>query len=235
MSRFDVEGLSDNELDYYSRTILLKDMGVKAQRLLKKSSICIAGLGGLGSPIAMQLASMGVGRLRLVDGDVVEISNLQRQNLYGVSDIGLAKVEVAARRVREINPFTEVEALPILVNSMNADEIVNDMDVVIGSLDQMAPRYSLNRACVVKSIPMIHGAAVAYSGNVSTIIPGITACLECFQGGVDDSQLPTCAVVGVHPSLVNVVGSIMASEAVRIITGNPVLADKLLFIDFNFI
>ena len=233
MSRFDVEGFSDRELDYYSRTILLKDMGIKAQRQIKESSICIVGLGGLGSPIAMQLASMGVGRLRLVDGDIVEISNLQRQNLYGINDVGLAKVEVAARRVREINPFIEVDELPLLVNGLNADNIVSDMNVVIGSLDQMTPRYALNRACVDKSIPMVHGAAVAYSGNVSTIIPGLTACLECFQGGVDDSQLPTCAVVGVHPSLVNVVGSIMASEAVRIITGNPVLTDKLLFIDFS--
>jgi molybdopterin/thiamine biosynthesis adenylyltransferase len=233
MSRFGLEDFSDLELDYYSRTIQLKNMGLKAQRRLKKSTVCLVGLGGLGSPMAMQLASMGVGRLRLVDGDVVEISNLQRQNLYGVSDIGLAKVEAAARRIRDINPFIDLEPTPILVNELNSRDLIEGTDVVIGALDQMAPRYALNRACVDKGIPMVHGAAVAYSGNVSTIIPGATACLECFLGGVDDSTLPSCAVVGVHPGLVNVIGSIMASEAVRLISGTPLLSDKLLFVGFD--
>ena len=109
VSRYGVEGFSDKELDYYSRTLLLKDVGVEAQRRLKDSSVCVVGLGGLGSPVAMQLASLGVGHLRLVDSDVVEISNLQRQNLYSVGDVGLAKVEAAARRVRGINPFIEAE------------------------------------------------------------------------------------------------------------------------------
>lgn len=212
---------------------MLKDMGVNAQKSLKKSSVCVVGLGGLGSPLALQLASMGVGHLRIVDGDVVEMSNLQRQNLYGVSDLGLAKVEAAAERLMDVNPFITVEPIPMMVHTLNAGELIRGMDVVVGALDSMSSRYALNRACVDQGIPIVHGAAVAYSGNVSTIIPGVTVCLECFQGGLDDEDFPSCAVVGVHPSLVGVVGSIMASEVVRLITGNPGLGDKLLFIDFR--
>ena len=234
MSRYGVEGFTDRELDYYSRTLLLRGMGVGAQRRLRGSRVCVVGLGGLGSPVVMQLASLGVGGLRLVDGDVVEISNLQRQNLYGVGDVGLAKVEAAAERVRGINPFVEVEPVPLNVSVLNAGEVVGGCDVVVGALDRMAPRYALNRVCVKNGVPFVHGAAVSYVGNATTIVPGETVCLECFQGGVDDSALPTCAVVGVHPSLVNIVGSVMASETVRLLTGaEPVLADRLLFIDLE--
>lgn len=233
MSLPEAKAFSDVEYDYYSRTIMLKNMGVKAQEDLKRASVCLVGLGGLGSPIALQLASMGVGHLRIVDGDVVEVSNLQRQNLYGMSDIGLAKAEAAAKRLKDVNPFITVEPIPSLVNELNVRDLVRGMDVVVGALDSMSPRYALNRACVDHGIPLVHGAAVAYSGNVSTILPGVTACLECFQGGVNDENLPSCAVVGVHPSLVGVVGSIMASEVVRLITGEPELGDRLLFIDFT--
>ena len=234
MSRYGVEGFSDKELDYYSRTLLLKDVGVEAQRRLKDSSVCVVGLGGLGSPVAMQLASLGVGHLRFVDSDVVEISNLQRQNLYGVGQVGLAKVEAASQRVSEINPFIEVEPVPLAVNTLNAGDLIKGCDVVVGALDRMAPRYALNRACVEQETPLIHGAAITYLGNATTIIPSETACLECFQGGVDDSDLPSCAIVGVHPSIVNIVGSVMVSETARLLTDiDPVLADRLLFMDLE--
>ena len=234
MPRYDVEGFTDKELDYYSRLIMLSDMGIESQRKLKESTVCVVGLGGLGSPVAMQLASMGVGKLRIVDSDIVETSNLQRQHLYSMDQVGLPKVEAASRRLMGLNPFIEIEPIPLAVTSNNSGELIEGSDVVIGALDRMAPRYALNRACLESGTPLIHGAAVAYNGNVSTIIPGKTACLECFQGGIDDSQLPTCAVVGVHPSLVNVIGSMMASETVRVLAGlEPVLADRLMFVDFH--
>ncbi len=234
MPRNDVKGFTERELDFYSRQIMLFDMGLEAQKRLKASTACIVGLGGLGSPVAMELASMGVGKLRIIDSDVVEISNLQRQHLYSVDQVGLPKVEAAMNRIMGMNPFIEVEPIPVGVNPSNAGELIKGSDVVIGALDHMAPRYALNRACLDQGVPMIHGAAVAYNGNVSTIIPEKTACLECFQGGIDDSQIPTCAMVGVHPSLVNVIGSIMASEAARLLAGQePVLADKLLFVDYQ--
>lgn len=234
MARFNIEGFTDGEVDYYSRQVMLKNMGFPAQRKLKNSTVCIVGVGGLGSPVAIQLASMGVGKLRIVDNDIVEISNLQRQHLYGIDQVGLPKVEAAAQRLRGLNPFIDIEPWPLMVTPHNAEEIIKGSDVVIGSLDMMAPRYSLNRACLKLGVPLIHGAALTYNGSISTILPGKTACLECFQGGIDDSEMPTCATVGVHPAILGIVGSIIVSEAVRIITGQePNLADKLMFLDLG--
>lgn len=234
MNRFGVEGFTDQELDYYSRQIVMDGFGVRAQRRLKGATVCLVGVGGLGSPIAIQLASMGVGRLRVVDGDVVEMSNLQRQHLYGVDQVGLPKVEAAEQRLRKLNPFIDVEPLPMAVTAGNAGEVIEGSDIVVGALDTMRPRYALNRACVASGTPLIHGAVLGLGGNASTIVPGETPCLECFQGGVDDAGMPTCATVGVHPSVVSMVASVMASEAVRVIAGQPpLLAGGLLFIDLQ--
>jgi molybdopterin/thiamine biosynthesis adenylyltransferase len=234
MARYDIKNFTDSEVDYYSRQIMLKNMGFDAQRNLKGATVCIVGVGGLGSPVSIQLASMGVGTLRLVDNDIVEVSNLQRQHLYGIDQVGLPKVEAAAKRLKGLNPFIDIEPLPMMVTPFNAEEIIKGSDVVIGSLDMMAPRYSLNRACQKLDIPLIHGAALAYNGTVSTILPGETACLECFQGGVDDAEMPTCATVGVHPAILGIVGSLIVSETVRIIIGQePNLADKLMFLDLE--
>lgn len=234
MSRYDVDGFTEQELDYYSRQLVMEGFGLGAQRKLNKAKVCIVGIGGLGSPIAIQLASMGVGCLRIVDRDVVEISNLQRQHIYSVDQVGLPKVEAALNRLRGLNPFIEVEPLPVSLTPSNAYDVVRGMDVVLDSLDAMAPRYSLNRACVELGIPLVHGAVLAKTGNASTIEPGKTACLECFQGGIDDDTLPTCALVGVHPSIIGIVASVMVSETIRILTGNtPQLADKLMFFDLE--
>jgi len=234
VNRYQVDGFTDQELDYYSRQIVMEGFGVRAQRRLKQATVCLVGVGGLGSPIAIQLASMGVGRLRVVDGDVVEMSNLQRQHLYGMDQVGLPKVEAAEQRLRRLNPFIDVEPLPMAVTAGNAAAIIEGADLVVGALDTMRPRYALNRACVASGTPLIHGAVLGLSGNASTVIPGETACLECFQGGVDDAEMPTCATVGVHPSVVSMVASVMVSEAVRVITGQvPLLGGSLMFIDLQ--
>ncbi len=234
MSRYEIKDFSEKEVDYYSRQLMLKNMGFDAQRKLKGATVCIVGVGGLGSPVAIQLASMGVGTLRLIDNDIVEMSNLQRQHLYGVDQVGLPKVEAAAQRLRGLNPFISIDPVPMMVTPFNAEELIQGSDVVIGSLDMMAPRYSLNRACQKLGIPFIHGAALAYNGTVSTIIPGKTACLECFQGGIDDSEMPTCATVGVHPAILGIVGSLVVAETVRIIVGQePNIADKFMFLDLE--
>jgi adenylyltransferase/sulfurtransferase len=234
MSSYDVDGFTDEELNYYSRQIVLREMGIKAQRKLKKSTITLVGAGGLGSPIAMQLSSMGIGHLRIVDYDVVEISNLQRQHLFGVDQIGLPKVEAAKRRISKLNPFIKITPIPMAVTPSNASDLIKGSDVVIGALDSMSPRYSLNRACIENGIPYIHGGALEYNGSISTIIPKKTACLECFHGGVNDEDLPTCATVGVHPSVINITSSIMSSETIRlVINGRPLLTNKLMFIDLQ--
>lgn len=234
MSNFVVKGFSAGELEYYSRQIVLTEIGSKGQRKLKNARVCVVGLGGLGSPLSIQLASMGVGHLRLVDRDVVEMSNLQRQHLYNVDAVGYPKVEAAASRLRSLNPFIDVEPYPMSLNPNNAEEILGGSDVVVDGLDHMAPRYALNRACVKLGIPYVFGAAITNVGNVSTIIPGETACLECFQGNVDDDSLPTCAMVGVNPSIISIVASIQASETARILMDRPPnLANKLLFCDLE--
>ena len=226
--------LSDNEFEFYSRQIVLPDVGYDGQLKLKHAKVCIIGLGGLGSPAALQLAAMGVGHIRLVDHDVVEISNLQRQYIYSAKYLGYPKVEVAAKRLRDLNPNINVEPLPLSLSHWNAEEIVRGMDVIVDGLDHIGPRYVLNRACQKIGVPYVYGAAIMTFGNVSTIIPRETPCLECFQGGIDEDALPTCATVGVHPSILNIVASIEVSEAIRVILGKkPLLAGKLLYCDIS--
>jgi len=228
----EVKDLSDEELEFYSRQIVLPDIGYNGQLELRNASVCIVGLGGLGSPAALQLAALGVGFLRLVDCDVVELSNLQRQHIYGLNFLGYPKVEVATQRLRELNPNIKIEPLPLSLNANNAEDIVRDMDVVVDGLDLMTPRYALNRACVKLGVPYVFGAAIMNYGNVSTILPGETPCLECFQGNLDDDTLPTCAVVGVNPSILNIIASVEVSEATRIILGKePRLVNKILHCD----
>lgn len=234
MHRPTPRGFTEHEFEYYSRQLVLKDVGIEGQRRLKKSTACVVGAGGLGCPILTQLASMGVGTLRVVDRDVVEMSNLQRQNLYGVNVLGVPKVEAAEARLRQLNPFIEVEAVPLSVTPGNAEKIISGADVVVDAVDSMNTRYALNRACQRLGVPFVHGGVIMQVGNVSTILPGETACLECFQGNVDDAGLPSCAVQGVHPSVISIIASIQVSETVKLLLGQrPALADTLLFVDLG--
>jgi len=227
--------LSEEELEFYSRQIVLKDLGYERQLKLRGAKACIMGLGGLGCNVAIQLTAMGVGYLRLVDRDIVELSNLQRQHLYSVDSIGFPKVEVAAKKLGALNPNVEIEPLPISLNMDNAEDMIRDMDVVVDGLDRMEPRYAINRACVKLKTPYVFGSAIMTFGNVSTIIPGKTPCLECFYGNLSDEKLPTCAVVGVHPSVIGVVASVEVAEAIRILTGaEPRLAGTLLYCDIGY-
>jgi molybdopterin/thiamine biosynthesis adenylyltransferase len=229
-----LQHLTEEELEYYSRQIVLKEMGAEGQRRLKGSRVCVVGVGGLGSPVSIQLASMGVGRLRLVDRDVVEVSNLQRQHLYGIDVVGYPKVEAAAERLKRLNPFIEIEPVPMSLSPSNARALIEGSDVVVDCLDSMSARYALNRACVELGMPMVHGAVITGMGNATTIVPGETVCLECFQGGLDDEDLPSCALVGVNPSVIGVIASIQVSEAVRLLLGRrPNLANSLLFCDLE--
>jgi molybdopterin/thiamine biosynthesis adenylyltransferase len=232
--RGEVKDLSEKELEFYSRQIVLTEIGYNGQLKLRNARVCLVGLGGLGSPAALQLVAMGVGHLRLVDRDVVELSNLQRQHLYGVNSVGYPKVEVAAKRLRELNPNIEIESLPLSLNANNAEDIVKDMDVVVDGLDRMSPRYAVNKACLKLGVPYVFGAAIMTYGSVSTILPYKTPCLECFQGNLEDDSMPTCAVVGVHPSVLSIIASIEVSEAIKIILGEePSLANRLLYCDIG--
>jgi len=229
-----VEEFSEEEIEYYSRQIVLTDIGYEGQLKLRNARICVVGLGGLGSHIVTQLTTIGMGFLRLVDRDVVELSNLHRQPIYDIGWLGYPKVEAADTRLKKLNPHVRTELLPTSLNEGNAEEIIEGVDVVVDGLDRIGPRYALNRACVKLGIPYVFGAAIETFGNLTTILPGKTPCLECFMSGLRDEELPTCGVVGVHPSVVSIISSIEVSEAVKIILGKePSLANKLLFCDLD--
>jgi len=232
--------LSEKELDRYSRQVMLEEIGYQGQLKLKQSKVCVVGVGGLGNPIVTRLAAMGVGTLRIVDRDVIELSNLHRQTMFNEDDVGQVKVETAAKKLRKLNPDIVVEELPVSINDYTALDVVDGCDVVVDALDSVNARYALNKACIEKKIPFVTGAAVGVTGQSFTILPKESACYHCLFPSLDEDSMPTCSIEGVHPSILSIVGGIEVSEAVKIITGKePSLKNKVLHVDlenliFNF-
>ena len=228
------EELSSKELDRFSRQVMLEEIGYGGQLKLKNAKICVVGVGGLGNPITSRLVAMGIGQLRIVDRDVIELSNLHRQTMYDESDVGQIKVEVAAKKLQKLNPDCKIESLAISVNEYNAKEIIDGCDVVIDALDSVNARYALNKACVEKNIPFVTGAAVGVSGQAFTIIPKLSACYYCMFPDLNEDTMPTCSIEGVHPSILSLVGGIEVAEAVKIILEKkPSLSDRILHIDLE--
>jgi len=236
----EVSDLSEKELDRYSRQVMLEEIGYQGQLKLKQAKVCVVGVGGLGNPITTRLAAMGVGKIRIVDRDVIELSNLHRQTMFNEDDVGQVKVETAAKKLRKLNPDIIIEELPVSVNDYSAFDVVDGCDVVIDALDSVNARYSLNKACIEKKIPFVTGAAVGVTGQSFTILPNESACYHCLFPALDEDSMPTCSIEGVHPSILSIIGGIEVSEAVKIITGKePSLKDKVLHVDlenlvFNF-
>jgi len=235
-----VSDLSEKELDRYSRQVMLEEIGYQGQLKLKQAKVCVVGVGGLGNPIAIRLAAMGVGKIRIVDRDVIELSNLHRQTMFNEDDVGQVKVEAAAKKLRKLNADIIIEELPVSINDYTALDVVEGCDVVIDALDSVNARYSLNKACIEKKIPFVTGAAVGVTGQSFTILPNETACYHCLFPALDEDSMPTCSIEGVHPSILSIIGGIEVSEAVKIITGKvPSLKDRVLHVDlenliFNF-
>ena len=226
--------LSSEDLERYSRQVMLEDIGYQGQLKLQNAKVCVVGVGGLGNPITTRLVAMGVGTIRIVDRDVIELSNLHRQTMFDDSDVGEIKVEVAAKKLQKLNPNVTVEALPISVNDYTALEVIEGCDVVIDALDSVNARYSLNKACVAKKIPFVTGAAVGISGQAFTVLPKQSACYHCMFPALDEDSMPTCSIEGVHPSILSIIGGIQVAEAVKIILGkNPSLAKRILHVDLE--
>lgn len=227
-------GLSEAELDRFSRQVMLEEIGYSGQLKLRDARVCVVGAGGLGNPIAVRLAAMGLGTLRLVDRDVIETSNLHRQTLFDDDDVGQVKVEAAARKLAKTGPSCKIEALAVSVNEYTAAEVVSGCDVVVDALDSVNARYALNRACVEAKIPFVTGAAVGVSGQAFTVVPGESACYHCVFPSLDEDSMPTCSIEGVHPSILSVVGGVEVSEAVRIILGQqPALSGRMLHVNLS--
>lgn len=226
--------LSKKDLERYSRQVMLEEIGYDGQLKLRNAKVCVVGIGGLGNPIATRLVAMGIGKIRIVDRDVIELSNLHRQTMFDESDIGQVKVESAAKKLKKMNPDVEIEALPVSVNDYTAFDLVEGCDVVIDALDSVNARYSLNKACVAKQIPFVTGAAVGVSGQAFTILPKKSACYHCLFPALDEDSMPTCSIEGVHPSILSIIGGIEVAETVKIITGKkPNLSDRILHVDLE--
>ena len=226
--------LKNEDLQRYSRQIMLEEIGFVGLEKLRKAKVCVVGVGGIGNPVVTQLTAMGVGKLKIVDRDIIEISNLHRQHLYTENDLGKVKVEAAKERLEKINSSVEIEALPNSVTKYTAESIIRGYDIVVDALDSIDARYALNDACIKLNIPLIYAGALGMLGSVCTIIPNKTACLRCIFPALAEDDMPTCSTEGVHPSILYLVGGIQVSEAVKIILGEkPTLENKLLYIDLN--
>ncbi|MDH3385758.1 MAG: ThiF family adenylyltransferase [Nitrosopumilus sp.] len=226
--------LSSKELDKFSRQVMLEEIGYQGQLKLKNSKICVVGVGGLGNPITSRLAAMGVGTLRIVDRDVIELSNLHRQTMFDEDDVGQIKVEVAAKKLQKLNPDCKIESLAVSVNDYTALEVIEGCDVVIDALDSVNARYALNKACVKFNIPFVTGAAVGVSGQAFTILPKTSACYYCMFPSLDEDSMPTCSIEGVHPSILSIIGGIEVAEAVKVVLGKkPSLSEKILHVDIE--
>jgi len=220
--------------EYYKRQIVLRELGPEGQRKLKDSKVVVIGLGGLGSAATLYLALAGVGYLRLVDQDTVELNNLHRQVLYSLEDLRLPKVEAAARRIKQINPEVEAEPIPENVRQSNVEEILADVDCVVDGLDNMHTRYVVNKACVENRIPYVYAAAIGIEGYISVFNPPETPCLACVFPNLDDGYLATCETRGVLGATTGIIGTMEAMEAIKILAGiGKPLKSKLLICDFN--
>ncbi|MCS7115420.1 MAG: HesA/MoeB/ThiF family protein [Nitrososphaerota archaeon] len=220
--------------EFYSRQIVMRELGREGQEKLAKSRVAIVGLGGLGTVSSLYLTLAGIGYLRLIDQDTVEARNLHRQILYSLKDLKYPKAEVSAKRLMELNPFVQVEALPENLNQDNVEELLRGVDCVVDGLDNMRSRYVVNRACVKLKIPYVFGAAIGLEGNLSVFAPPETPCLECILPNIDDGSLLTCDVRGVVGATPGIIGTMQAMEAIKILAGiGASLKGKLMICDFS--
>ena len=229
-----VTQLPFNPDEFYSRQIVLPELGKLGQDKLARSRVAIIGLGGLGSASALYLALAGVGYLRLVDQDTVELNNLHRQVLYGMGNLRYPKVEAAAQRIQQTNPTLKIEPFPMNVGEDNVGKVVEGMDCVVDGLDNMRTRYLVNRTCAKHKIPYVFGAAIGIEGNLSVFSPPETPCLECILPGLNDDQLPNCQTRGVLGTTTGIIGTMQAMETVKLLAGiGETLKGKLMICDFR--
>lgn len=220
----------------FLRQILLPDFGVAGQEKLSRASVLVVGAGGLGCPVLLYLAAAGLGRIGIVDGDIVSESNLNRQVLYGPGDIGLPKGGTAARRLSEQYPATRFEALPFFLNVENALETIACFDVVVDGSDNFPTRYMVNDACFLLQKPLIQGAIYQYEGQVAVFDAqrGRTTYRDLYPVPPDAEQAPNCSETGVLGVLPGIIGLLQAAETIKCITGVGLpLLDKALFYHFK--
>jgi molybdopterin/thiamine biosynthesis adenylyltransferase/rhodanese-related sulfurtransferase len=225
--------LSPAELQRYARQIVLPDIGVAGQERLRSARVLIVGAGGLGSPAALYLAAAGVGALAIVDFDEVDATNLHRQLLHGTKDIGRPKVESARDRLHDVNPHVKITLHGNAFNSRNALEIVREHDLVIDASDNFPTRYLVNDACVIARVPNVYGSVERFEGQVAVFGTADGPCYRClFREPPPPGLVPTCAEAGVIGVLPGIIGTLQATEAIKLIVGvGDALIGRLLLVD----
>jgi molybdopterin/thiamine biosynthesis adenylyltransferase len=225
--------MNDDDLLRYSRHILLDDIGIEGQRRLLASHALVIGAGGLGSPVALYLGTAGVGRITIVDGDRVDLTNLQRQIAHDLARVGSPKASSAAQSIRALNPAVAVTALYERAGATRFAELVATADVVVDCSDNFATRHAVNAACVAHAKPLVAGAAIGFDGQVSVYDTRLatSGCYACaFPAGAFDDV--ACSAMGVFAPLVGIIGSVQAAEALKLLLGiGSTLSGRLQLLD----
>ena len=225
--------MTDQQIERYSRHIILKEVGAKGQKKLLNAKVLIIGAGGLGAPAAMYLAAAGVGTIGIVDADEVDLSNLQRQIIHATADIGKPKVKSAKETMNAMNPDVEVKTYHMFVDSTNIREIIREYDFVIDGTDNFPAKFLINDACVMEKKPFSHAGIIRFKGQLMTYVPGEGPCYRCvFKNPPPKDAVPTCKQAGVIGAMGGVIGSLQAMEAIKYIVGvGELLTGKLLTYD----
>lgn len=224
---------TNEQLERYSRHIILQEVGVKGQKKLLNASVLIIGAGGLGAPAALYLAAAGVGTIGIVDADEVDLSNLQRQVIHTTNDVGKAKVKSAAETMEAINPDVTVKTYRTFVDSTNIMDLIKDYDFIIDGTDNFPAKFLINDACVMAGKPFSHAGIIRFKGQLMTYVPGEGPCYRCvFKNPPPKDEVPTCKQAGVIGAMGGVIGSLQAMEAIKYIIGKgELLTGKLLTYD----
>ena len=225
--------MTNGQIERYSRHILLKQIGVKGQRRISAGKVLIIGAGGLGAPAALYLAAAGVGTIGIVDADVVDLSNLQRQVIHTTPDVGRPKVVSAAEKMRAINPDVNVVPIQRFVDSSNVMDLIANYDFILDGTDNFPAKFLVNDACVLAGKPFSHAGILRFNGQLMTYVPGEGPCYRCvFKEPPPADAVPTCSQAGVIGAMGGVIGSLQALEAVKYLTGvGDLLCGRLMTYD----
>jgi molybdopterin/thiamine biosynthesis adenylyltransferase len=220
---------TEDQIHRYSRHILLQDVGVEGQEKISNGKVLIVGAGGLGAPIALYLAAAGVGTIGIIDGDVVDLSNLQRQVIHFTPDVNKSKVLSAKEKINQLNPDVNVITYYELLTASNALEIIKDYDFIVDGTDNFPVKFLINDACVMAGKPFSHGGILRFDGQTITVLPE-TACYRCvFHAPPPPNAVPTCSQAGVLGAIAGMLGTIQATEVLKYLTGvGDLLTNRLL-------
>ena len=211
---------TNEQIERYSRNIILKEVGAKGQKKLLGGKVLIIGAGGLGAPAAMYLAAAGVGTIGIADADVVDLSNLQRQIIHATKDVGIPKVQSAKETMEAMNPDVTVNTYHTFVTSRNILDLVKDYDFIIDGTDNFPAKFLINDACVMAKKPFSHAGIIRFQGQLMTYVPGEGPCYRCvFKNPPPPDAVPTCKQAGVIGAMGGVIGSLQAMEAVKYLLG----------------